>query len=408
MKIAWFTPFCEKSAIGRYNQLLTNELSKQVDIDLWLSDNTELLSTNLKKIYYHGSDNLESKLNKYDLIVYNIGNYLGYHKDIYEVSQKYKGIVILHDFVLHHFFADYYFNYKKNKNGYLNDIKKYYGNKVKKIANNAILGINKPIWETEDVFKYPMFEKAIENSYGVIACSNFLAKKIRYKLFRPVKSIYNPFYPSDKLVLGKKTSKQDLDLQENKLIIATVGHVISTKKIEIIIKILAENKNLAKKIYYLILGPLVDDKYSSFLKSLVDKYKLTNTVRFLGYLEDDQLHNYESIVDIFINLRFPFTGGASWSVIEEMYFCKPVIVSDTGFFSELPDDGVIKIRAGKEKEDLLSSLNNLVRDKKLREDIGKKGNEFAIKNFRVDIYCREFRKFSNKILLIKKISDKFF
>ncbi len=402
MKIAWFTPFCEKSAIGRYNQILTNELSKQIDIDLWLSDNKELLFTDLKKIFYNSNDNLKSKLIKYDLIVYNLGNYLSFHKDIYEVSQKYRGIVILHDFVLHHFFADYYLNCKKDKEGYLDGIKKYYGSKVRKIADDGISGKRKPIWETEDVFKYPFFEKVIENSQGVIACSNFLAKKIKYKLFRPVKAIYNPFYSNDKLILRKKTSKKDLGLPENKLVLATVGHVISTKKIEIIIKILGKNKNLAEKVNYLILGAEVDKQYSSYLKSLVKKYKLIKVIKFFGYLEDNSLHDYESVTDIFINLRFPFTGGASWSVIEEMNFAKPVIVSDTGFFSELPNDGVVKISSGKEEESLSICLKKLINNEKVRIKIGENGKNFAIKNFRADIYSKKFKKFADKILFIKK------
>lgn len=402
MKIAWFTPFCKKSAIGHYNQILTDELSKKINIHLWLSDKKELLPTTLKKIFYKPDDNLRKDLSKYDLIVYNLGNYLGFHKDIYEVSKRHRGIIILHDFVLHHFFADYYLNYKKDKEGYLNDIKRYYGSKIRKIANDGILGKRKPIWETDDAFKYPLFEKAIENSYGVIACSNFLAKKIKFRLFRPVQAMYNPFFSNNKQVLGKRTKKTDLGLSNNKLILATVGHVISAKKIEIVIKILAENRNLAKKVNYLILGAEVDKQYSSYLKSLVKTYKLGKTVKFLGFLEDDKLHSYESVTDIFINLRFPFTGGASWSVIEEMNFAKPVIVSDTGFFSELPNDGVVKIPSGKEEENLLISLKKLINDKKIRIKIGENGKNFAIKNFRADIYSKNFRKFADKILFIKK------
>lgn len=408
MKIAWFTPFCEKSAIGLYNQLLTNELSDSIDIDLWLSDEDQLLDTNLKKIFYKSNLDLRNSLSKYDLIVYNIGNYFGFHKDIYEVSLKHKGIIILHDFILHHFFADYYLNYKKDSVGYLNDIRKYYGSKAERIAKAGISGSHKPIWETEDVIKYPLFEKAIENCYGVIACSNFLAKKIKYRIFRPVKAIYNPFYPTKELVLEQKTSKEELGFSKNKLILATVGHVIATKKIEIIIKILSENKYLARKVKFLILGAEVDKKYSRYLKSLVKKHKLEKTVKFLGYISNNLLYRYESITDIFINLRFPFTGGASWSVIEEMHFAKPVIVSDTGFFSELSDDCVVKIQSGQEEKNLLDALKKLIKNKNLRKQIGESGRQFAINNFRVDIYCNKFKKFANVAYRTKKILDIFF
>src|SRR5690606_35941295 len=42
---------------------------------------------------------------KYDAILYHMGNNYDAHKDIYEYILKYPGIVVLHDYSLHHFFA---------------------------------------------------------------------------------------------------------------------------------------------------------------------------------------------------------------------------------------------------------------------------------------------------------------
>lgn len=409
MRVAWFTPFSKKSAIGKYNKLLTNELIDSIDVDLWLPQRNDLFPTRLKKFFFTGNDNLTHVLKKYDVIIYNLGNFLGFHKDIYEISRKIKGVIILHDYVLHHFFADYYLNYRKNQWEYLNDIRKYYGKKARQRALDGISGKQKPIWETEEVLQYPFFEKAIENSYGVIACSKFLAKKIAWNPLRPVQTIYNPFYPSKELILiKKKMNKRDFGFQEEKLILGTVGHVIKPKKIEIIITILAKNKQLSDKVIFLVLGDEVDPAYSTFLKSLVKQHSLEKTVKFLGYVPDEVLHEYESVVDIFINLRFPFTGGASWSIIEELHFGKPTIVSDTGFFSEFPDDAVIKIKPYCEEEDLLYSLKKLLADKKVRIEIGKNGKQFAINNFRVDTYCKEFEKFAKKILFLRKLFPLFY
>ena len=47
--------------------------------------------------------------------------------------------------------------------------------------------------------------------------------------------------------------------------------------------------------------------------------------------------------DVLVNLRSPTMGETSGSVIRGLSLGKPMLVSDLGWFSELPDDVVLKI-----------------------------------------------------------------
>ena len=47
--------------------------------------------------------------------------------------------------------------------------------------------------------------------------------------------------------------------------------------------------------------------------------------------------------DVLVNLRYPTMGETSGSVIRALGLGKPLLVSDVGWFSELPDDVVLKI-----------------------------------------------------------------
>ena len=47
--------------------------------------------------------------------------------------------------------------------------------------------------------------------------------------------------------------------------------------------------------------------------------------------------------DVLVNLRYPTMGETSGSVIRALSLGKPLIVSDVGWFSELPDDAVLKV-----------------------------------------------------------------
>ena len=108
------------------------------------------------------------------------------------------------------------------------------------------------------------------------------------------------------------------------------------------------------QIVYAVLGS-VSDAYRRELQAAARVKSFEPNMRFLGEVPDRLLSAYLSAADICVNLRFPVTEGASASVIEEMMFGKPVIVNDTGFFSELPDDCVVKIRPGR-RNDLASAL----------------------------------------------------
>jgi glycosyltransferase involved in cell wall biosynthesis len=404
MKIAWLSPFSIKSAIGKYSQLITNELIKHYKVDLWLSEYTNTLPTELKIFHYQPNDNLLQKLKKYDFVICNMGNYLDFHKDIYEVSKKVRSVVILHDFIMHHFFADYYLR-QRDTNSYVKEMERLYGANGKKIATDSIKRRCTSIWDTDEVTSYPFFEKAIEKAMGVICHSQFHANKVKEKFLGPVTVMYHPFYLDYSFMLQSEIGKTDLGIAGDKILVVTIGHVNPNKRIDKVIKILGECKELAKKVVYIVIGPHEHERYYAQLRSLVRKYNLKNVVNFLGFQPDKVLYAYMSNADIFVNMRFPAMEGASWSLIEQLYYGKPVVVTDTGFYSELPDDCVMKIRVDREVADLLNALKRLISEDKIRNGVGAKGKKFAIENFSAEKYVQNFMDFLDKVKYWKPVLE---
>jgi len=395
MKIAWFTPFNRQSGISRYSQTATNELVKHCQVDLWVSDNTDLLPTDLRICRYSTDKDFSPKRKDYDYVIYNMGAHLGYHKAIYEASKVNKGVVILHDFVMHHFFAGYYLEHMRDKAAYLNAVDSLYGKFGRETAANSLNDNCRHVWETDNVVDYPFFEKAIEGAMGVIVHSDFLAANARKRFLGPVGTIYLPFNPA--LISHHDTSKADLGLPEDKLLIVTSGHINPNKKIDKVIEVLAENKDLAHQVTYVIVGSSDFEKYFSYLQSMVKENNLQNTVRFMGFQPDHVLDDYRLNADIFINLRFPAIEGASWSLVSELHYGKPVIVIDNGFYSEIRDGCLVKIKVSNLKTGLCEALNKLVADRDMRVLIGEKGKQFALSNFTTEKYCHSFISFLEQV-----------
>lgn len=398
MKIAWFTPFSKKSAIGKYSQSIIHELVKYCDVDLFICEKGELLDTHVKVYFYNVNQDLSKILNNnYELIIYNIGDNLEFHKYIYEVSKKNKGIVILHDYVMHHFFAGYYLIDKKDVDAYIRKMKFWYGEFGESLARRSVQGQNLPIWETDEVVKYPLFEEAIAGSLGVITHSNFLRKYVEANFCGPVSTIYFPSVANLETIQNEGISRENLGITGSQTLLLTVGHVNPNKRIDTTIKVLGKNQDVLPDFVYVVIGSCDHRPCYDELQKLVHDYKLQDKVLFLQFQPEEVLKAYLEQADIFINLRYPAMEGASWSLVEQMHFGKPILVTDTGFYSEIPDECLIKIPINNEEEKIESSLTELFVNQSKKQELGQNARAFASTAFTIQNYIKNFIEFVGQV-----------
>ena len=82
--------------------------------------------------------------------------------------------------------------------------------------------------------------------------------------------------------------------------------------------------------------------------------------------------------DVCVNLRAPTMGETSGSVVRQLSLGKPVIVSDTGWFAELPDDVALKIPVGDGEVDALhAGLELIARDDGVRVAMSSAAHQLA-------------------------------
>jgi glycosyltransferase involved in cell wall biosynthesis len=66
-------------------------------------------------------------------------------------------------------------------------------------------------------------------------------------------------------------------------------------------------------------------------------------VERLDYVPEERMWSLMAACDVLVNLRYPTMGETSGSVIRALSLGKPLLVSDVGWFSELPGDAVLKV-----------------------------------------------------------------
>ena len=392
MKIAYFSPLSPlKSGIVDFSEKeMLPYLNEYGKIDIFIDDgyrpsNKEIIS----KFRIYNYKKFHEKADEYDITIYNIGNN-PQHIYIYEILQKYRGIVILHDVFIHGLIWNMTFA-RGDKAGYIEEFLYSHGKEGEKIARLAIEG-KKLFFEIE--FKYPLITKIVDNSLGIIVHSGF-AKNVVVNQDQGVKirKINHP------LALNKTdTNGSDLrkkrGLTDEALIISSFGFIFAHKRINTTLEVFKKFYEECQDTILLIVG-----KDYVGLRSMVKNLKIEDSVVHTGFVSFDKLYEYMQISDICINLRYPTVGETSGSVLRLMSMGKPVIVSNVGWFSELPNSCCAKVDVDSyEKELLLQYLRALAANEKLRIKMGENAREYVIKEHDPKKIAKEYHEFIHDVI----------
>src|SRR5262249_47013243 len=89
------------------------------------------------------------------------------------------------------------------------------------------------------------------------------------------------------------------------------------------------------------------------------------------YVDEERLWSLMAACDAIVNLRSPTMGETSGSVIRALSLGKPLVVSDVGWFAELPPDAALRIPVDeREHSGLVAGLDLLASDPDRRRSMG--------------------------------------
>ena len=128
MKVAYYSPLPpERSGIADYSALLVPALGRLVDVELVRRGRTRPVAA--------------------DVALYHIGNDPEAHGWIVDALERRPGVVVLHDFVLHHLVAGLTLG-RKDGRAYLRAMEREAGIPGRLLAHGVLEGRVLPPWET--------------------------------------------------------------------------------------------------------------------------------------------------------------------------------------------------------------------------------------------------------------------
>ena len=150
---------------------------------------------------------------------------------------------------------------------------------------------------------------------------------------------------------------------------------------------------------YHVVG-LVTDQERDRLRAVAQAVSFHN-LEITGEVSNEILRAQIEAADMICCLRWPVFEGAPLPLVEGMLSGRPIIVTDAGFYHELPDDLVFKVDPKSELSSLTSQLTRLALDPALRATVGARAAAWAKTAFSVDTYVARLVPFLEEVARLR-------
>jgi glycosyltransferase involved in cell wall biosynthesis len=348
MKVAYFSPLPpERSGIADYSALLLPALRERIDVVPVVRGRRPPRDA--------------------DVAVYHVGNNPEIHGWIVDALRARPGVVVLHDFVLHHLVAGLTLA-RKDVSGYLRAMEREAGLVGRLLALGVVDGCVPPLWSTrpED---FPLAGEVLDlaQEHGLIVHSEHVRQRAHAAGFGgPIHRIPMPVWPAPRL---------DAAGVDGEPVIGSFGFLNANKRIPQLLEAFALLRVRHPSARLLLVGP---EAPALHLEERIERLGLAGAVERHGYVDEHRFWSLLAACDVCVSLRWPTMGETSAGVIRMLSLAKPIVVSDVDAFRELPDNVAVKIAPDeREVDELAASLLRLTEDRERAEALSAAARAFA-------------------------------
>ena len=353
MKVAYYSPLPpSRSGVADYSALLLPELQRRIEVVL-------------------AAPGRFRRDPAADISLYHVGNDAEAHGWIVESLRRRPGVVVLHDFVLHHLVVGLTFA-RGDAAGYLAAMEREEGLVGRLLAYAVLDNKLPPLWETrpED---FPLAGEVLDRASALIVHSHYVERRAREAGYRgPIVRIPHPAWPLPAFEPAGV---------EGDPLYGCFGHLNESKRIAELLAAFARLRERRPGARLLLVG--------SFAVRLA-RLQLPEGVIRKEYVPEDELWSLMAACDAIVSLRSPTMGETSGSAIRALSLGKPLVVSDVGWFSELPHDAVVKVPVDEREEDTLPAALEALADPGVRASMGARARELIDREHRLDLVAEAY------------------
>ena len=355
MNISWFSPLdAASSEIARYSEQLLPFLQQVAGVAA-VEDGSGASAG-----WWDPADGrLLPEPGVAPLPVYHIGNN-PLHLPIYQRSLQEPGLVVLHDLSLVDLAR--HLSHDLEQPGLWKDqMCRQYGDEVRALVNRS----EKSVADyNEMVARYPLFQPFVAGAMGVVVHSGYARDALLRQLptGTPLIQLNLPAAAPPEPVARQRDSAGPLRF-------VFCGHVGPNRRL---VEFMEAWSRLTapRQITLELFGNISSSRQ---LLQYATHFGVADYVSLRGYVSDAELEQALQSADFAINLRWPTMGEASASQLRYWSAALPTLVSDVGWYAELPDETVCKISVGNESAQLQALLEDALASPAKYRQIGLRG-----------------------------------
>ena len=311
MKVAYYSPLPpSQSGIADYSALLLPELELRMDVAVAAPGRRAPAA---------------------DVALYHVGNDPDAHGWIVDELRRRPGVVVLHEFVLHHLISGITLG-RGDARGYFEAMERELGVVGRLLALGVADNLLPLLWETQPE-RFPLCGVVLDLAQGLIVHSRYVESRAREAGYEgPIWRIAHPSWPDTPLA--------SIALPGEPLV-GCFGHLNVNKRIPQLLEAFALLRRRRPDARLLLVGA-TGERFD--LERRLERLGLDDSaVLREHYVPEERLWSLMAACDVLVNLRSPTMGETSGSVIRGLGLGKPMLVSDVGWFSELPDGVALKV-----------------------------------------------------------------
>jgi len=357
MKVAWLSPFPpQRTGIADYSYALIKKLKPHIDIDVYYEN--AMPDDKVREGFATYPIQLFTKRRqRYDEIIYHLGNNCEFHRSIYKLAWDFPGLVVLHDYNIHSFMQDAFWSTPEEylyKQAFVEECGKDWTEGAQELRNNRCT----------DVLRYSMSHAIVRRSKKVIVHHKWVKRQFtddRHVQVIPLFANIN-YQPTPEDVAAFKKRHH---IDGNQFVISCLGFINRNKLPQLLIEVVKRLVDEGYPIKTVFAGEVAPDM--KYLVPEIQSSRHAETFIFTGYQNERNYFSGIFASDIIINLRYPSLGEASATLMHSLAAGKPAIISDVNQYKEFPDRVCWKVaHDGNEREVLYEYLRHLLGDGNLR------------------------------------------
>ncbi len=371
LKLNWFSPLPPlNTGIGHYSARILPALSAVADVTLWtVQDKWDKALEQYAAVRRWKPSAIPWRVfNGADLSCYQIGNNAEFHGEITALARAMPGMVVLHDIRLQHLLKG-----ALSPQRYRRLMFELYGQAGLEGADAIDRG-QLPIEAA--AIHFPLTPYATDRALGVLVHNQSMLEALHTRFDQPVFDLPLPY---------EAGPPPEPPQRSGAIRLVQFGYLGPNRRIDKVFEALAgmpEKSDFRLDIY----GTIWD---RPLLEKWIVERSLDKVVQLHGFVEEAVLNRAIADAELAVNLRWPTMGEASITQLRVWNAGRTALVTNIGWYAQLPADAAFFVDLDHEVEDIRRHLRALKADPTPYWRSGARGREILEHRHNPSSYVEE-------------------